>query len=180
MNPNIRVGVVGVGHLGRHHARNYAALNCVELIGVHDTNPEQNREIAAANQTRSFFALDEMLDAIDAVSVATPTKSHFQIVKQALEANCHVIVEKPMTTTVEEADELIELAAGRNKVLQVGHIERFNGAILAIQDQIKAPMFIECHRLAPFNPRGTDVSVILDLTIHDIDIVMSFVNDRVA
>ncbi len=175
----IRVGVIGVGHLGRHHVRNYAAMANTELIGAYDTDFPHSEQIAESYNIECYTSLDDLLQAVDAVSVATPTKSHYNIVRKALEANCQVIVEKPICATIEEADKLIELAAKQKLILQVGHIERFNGAILAIEDQIINPLFIECHRLAPFNPRGTDVSVILDLTIHDLDIVLGFAKSRV-
>ncbi len=179
-NDRLKVGVIGVGHLGRHHARNYAAIDSADLVGVYDPNPTQGRSVAVANHTQYFEALDDLLARVQAVSVVTPTQSHHAVVHQALEANCHVLVEKPITTTVAEADDLIHMAAQKGRVLQVGHIERFNGAIMAAYDHIKQPLFIECHRLAPFNPRGTDVSVVLDLTIHDLDIVLGFVGGNVA
>lgn len=176
----IRAGVIGVGHLGRHHARIYSEMSQVELVGIYDTNPDQARQIAEVSRTESYESLAHLLDAVDAVSVATPTNTHHDIVRQALEADCHVIVEKPITVSVSDADDIVTLAANKGLKLQVGHIERFNGAIQAVHERITSPLFIECHRLAPFNPRGTDVSVILDLTIHDLDIVLGFVPSRVV
>ena len=169
-----RIGVIGVGHLGYHHARNYAALDEAELVAVADPNPE-NREKAAAD-----FGVPGVPDAaallalgVEAVSVVTPTVAHFEAARACLDAGVHVLVEKPIAPTLEEAESMTALAHEQNRVLQVGHIERFNGAVLALFDAIRGPRFIECHRLSPFPGRGTDVSVVLDLMIHDLDIVLA-------
>lgn len=170
----IRAGVVGVGHLGYHHARNYAALDGVELVGVADPH-EKNRLKAAEDFTVPAFSDAKGLIAagVDAVSVVTPTIAHAAVVNELLQAGVHVLVEKPMATSVDEAETMVVLAKTHHCILQVGHIERFNGAVLAFSEAIKAPKFIECHRLSPFPGRGTDVSVVLDLMIHDLDIVLA-------
>jgi len=172
--PPIRTGVVGVGHLGYHHARNYAALEGVELVGVADPN-EANRAKAADDFTVPGFSDVHGLIAagVDAVSVATPTVHHGEAVNTLLQAGVHVLVEKPIAPTLHEAETMVALARTHKCILQVGHIERFNGAVLAFSQAIKAPRFIECHRLSPFPGRGTDVSVVLDLMIHDLDIVLA-------
>ncbi|MBX3179818.1 MAG: Gfo/Idh/MocA family oxidoreductase [Candidatus Hydrogenedentes bacterium] len=177
----IRAGVVGVGHLGYHHARNYAALPGVELAGVADPD-EKNRLRAAGDFTVPGYSDVHGLIAagVDVVSVATPTTSHADVVNTLLQAGVHVLVEKPMAATVEEAETMAALAKTHGCVLQVGHIERFNGAVLAFSEAIKAPRFIECHRLSPFPGRGTDVSVVLDLMIHDLDIVLALDSSEVV
>ncbi len=175
----LKVGVIGVGHLGSLHAKMYAQIPSVELIGVADADPARAAKIAGAHGCRAFGSPGELLGAVQAVSVATPTSTHFEIAKLAVERGVHVFIEKPVTTTATEAAELIRLAKeGRVKV-QVGHIERFNPALLAIEKYDLRPMFVESHRLAQFNPRGTDVAVVLDLMIHDIDIILSLVRSGV-
>jgi len=170
----IRAGVVGVGHLGYHHARNYAALEGVQLAGVADPD-EKNRLKAAGDFTVPAFSDAKGLIAygVDVVSVVTPTSAHAEVVNELLQAGIHVLVEKPMAPSVAEAETMVLLAKTHHCILQVGHIERFNGAVLAFSEAIKAPKFIECHRLSPFPGRGTDVSVVLDLMIHDLDIVLA-------
>ena len=175
----VKVGVIGVGHLGKHHARNYHEIPTADLIGIYDSNHDAMNQIAGQFNTAAFPAMEDLLNAVDAVSIATPTNTHFTVVQKALTAGCHVLVEKPITKTTAEAENLIDLAKSMGKILQVGHIERFNGAILAIKDRLIKPLFIESHRLAPFNPRGTDVSVVLDLMIHDLDIILSFVKSPI-
>ncbi len=171
---SIRAGVVGVGHLGYHHARNYAALEGVELVGIADPN-EANRLKASEDFTVPGFSDVKGLIAagVEAVSVATPTSVHAEAVNELLQAGVHVLVEKPIAPTLHEAETMVALAKTHHCILQVGHIERFNGAVLAFSRAIKAPRFIECHRLSPFPGRGTDVSVVLDLMIHDLDIVLA-------
>ncbi len=171
----LRALVIGVGYLGRFHAQKFAALEDVELIGVVDASAERAAEVAAEVGTRAYTDYRSLLDQVDLVSVVVPTQEHFQVARDCFAAGCHVLLEKPVTRTVEEADQLIELARSKNLVFQVGHLERFNPAILALQGVIKNPQFIESHRLAPFKPRGTDVNVVLDLMIHDIDIILSIV-----
>ncbi|MDE2050481.1 MAG: Gfo/Idh/MocA family oxidoreductase [Gammaproteobacteria bacterium] len=171
----ITAAVIGVGYLGRFHAQKYAqALQC-DLVGVVDARQEARDAVAAEVGTRPIADHRELLGAVEAVSVVTPTPAHFAIARDFLESGAHVLVEKPITETAGEARELIELAARRGRILQVGHLERFNSAILAAEPHLRAPRFVECHRLAPYRERGTDVNVVLDLMIHDIDIVQTIV-----
>lgn len=173
MNP-IRVGVAGVGHLGYHHARNYASLEDVTLVGVVDLDPERGQKAAEDFHVPWFKTLDELLAAgVDAVSVSVPTSAHFETATQLLNAGVDVLVEKPLAATTQEAEQMVALAKQRERILQVGHIERFNGAVIALFDAIKHPRFIECHRLSPYPNRGQDVSVVLDLMIHDLEIVLA-------
>lgn len=170
-----KVGVIGVGYLGRHHARNYFEMDDAHLVGVYDLDPVVGQKVAADCHTEYYSTISELLAQVDAVNIATPTQTHYEVAKQALQAAKHVLVEKPIAVTCDEGRELVELAREKNCLLQVGHIERFNGGFFAVKDRIESPLFIESHRLAPFNPRGTDVSVIQDLMIHDLDIILSVV-----
>ena len=174
-----KVGVIGVGKLGAFHCNALTQLENAELAGVYDVNEITRNEIAAKFQCAPFSSSEELIDAVDVVGVIVPTIVHLQEVKKALVAGKPVFVEKPITTTIEEAKELIELAKTGKVPVQVGHIERFNPAILAMQNFALNPDFIESHRLAPFDPRGTDVAVILDLMIHDIDIILNLVKSPV-
>ncbi|MDY0268736.1 Gfo/Idh/MocA family protein [Trichloromonas sp.] len=171
----LRAAVIGVGYLGRFHAQKFAMLDDVELVGVVDASAERAAEVAAEVGARAFTDHREVLPLVDMVSVVVPTQYHFDVARDAFEAGCHVLLEKPVTRTVEEADRLVALAQEKNLIFQVGHLERFNPAILALRGVINNPRFIESHRLAPFKPRGTDVNVVLDLMIHDIDIILSIV-----
>ncbi len=171
----IRTAVVGVGYLGRFHAQKYAQAAGCELVGVVDAKAEARDAVAAELGVPAFADHRELLGKVDAVSVVTPTPAHFRIAHDFLSSGAHVLVEKPITETPEQARELIELARRQGRVLQVGHLERFNAAILAAEPYFRTPRFIECHRLAPYRERGTDVNVVLDLMIHDIDIVQSIV-----
>jgi predicted dehydrogenase len=173
--PKITAAVVGVGYLGRFHAQKYAQAAQCHLVGVADSRQDARDAVAAEVGTRAFADHRELLGAVEAVSVVTPTPAHYAIAREFLEAGAHVLVEKPIAETAAEARELIELAARRGRILQVGHLERFNSAILAAEPHLRAPRFVECHRLAPYRERGTDVSVVLDLMIHDIDIVQTIV-----
>jgi predicted dehydrogenase len=175
----LRAGVIGVGYLGRFHAQKYASLENVELVGVADVSRERAEEVATEVGTTAFTDYRELLAKVDLVSIVVPTQYHFAVAKECLESGCHILLEKPVTQTVAEADELIRMAAGRRLVFQVGHLERFNPAILALKGVLKNPLFIESHRLAPFKPRGTDVNVVLDLMIHDIDIILNMVHSTV-
>ncbi len=181
-----KIGVIGVGHLGSLHAKMYDEIESAELIGVYDVDESKRNEIAkkyskqAPHKVQSFNSTDELLKNVQAVSIASITSKHYEIAKQALESGVHVIIEKPITTTLEEADELITIGKKNGLTIQVGHIERFNPAILALESYNLAPMFIESHRLAQFKPRGTDVAVVLDLMIHDIDIILSLVKSPVT
>ncbi|BCO08361.1 UDP-N-acetylglucosamine 3-dehydrogenase [Desulfolithobacter dissulfuricans] len=171
----IRVGVIGVGYLGRFHAQKYAAMEDVDLVGVVDVNPDQAQKVARECGTQAFTDYLDLLGRIDAVSIVVPTVHHHAVAMACLEHNLDVLVEKPITTTVEEADELIDLAEKKDRVLQVGHLERFNPAVMAMQPLLHNPLFIEAHRISVFKNRGTDVDVILDLMIHDIDIILSII-----
>jgi len=173
--PAIKAAVIGVGYLGRFHAQKYAQAGRCDLVGVVDARREAREAVAAEVGSRAFADHRELLGVVQAVSVVTPTPAHFAIARDFLEAGAHVLVEKPITETPREARELIELAARRGRILQVGHLERFNAAILAAEPYLRAPRFVECHRLAPYRERGTDVNVVLDLMIHDIDIVQAIV-----
>jgi predicted dehydrogenase len=175
----LRIGVLGAGHLGKIH------INCIqdipdwELVGFYDPDTATAERVAREKNIRAFSTYEELLHAVDAVDIVTPTLSHFETAKKALENGKHVFIEKPITETVAQAQELIQLAKHHKCKAQVGHVERFNPAFLAIKDMLHKPMFIEAHRLAEFNPRGTDVSVVLDLMIHDIDIILSAVKSEV-
>jgi len=178
---HLRTGVVGTGHLGSLHAKMYSEISSAQFIGTFDTDKAKSDSVVAQHRgARSFASYDELLANVDAVSVATITSQHYDVAKKALNAGVHVLIEKPITQTVAEAEELIALAAAKNCIIQVGHIERFNPAILALESYDLKPMFIESHRLAQFNPRGTDVAVVLDLMIHDIDVILSLVRSPVA
>ena len=170
----LRAGVVGVGHLGQHHARLYAVLPESALVGVTDQNQERADLIAGRQKVQSFASLQDLLKHVDVVSVAVPTSGHYAIVKTCLEAKKHVLVEKPITVHPEEAHELVTLAQANNCRLQVGHSERFNPIMRTMRPLIQRPAFIEAHRLSSFSERGTDVDVVLDLMIHDLDLVLSF------
>jgi predicted dehydrogenase len=176
----LRAAVFGVGYLGRFHAQKYAGDAGVTLVGVVDNNPQRAGEVAAEVGCAAFTDHHELLGNVDLVSIAVPTQDHFTVARDCLLAGCHVLVEKPITQTVAEAEELIALAAQRRLVLQVGHLERFNPAVKALDGVLNNPLFIESHRLAPFKPRGTDVNVVLDLMIHDIDILLSLVRHPIT
>jgi len=177
----IRCAVIGVGYLGKFHARKYASLDDAELVAVVDPNPETRQQLADELHCKAVADHHDILDDIDACSIAAPTTLHHQIATDCLRRGIHVLVEKPITTTVAEADQLIELAKANRAILQVGHLERFNAAVLALGQQIRQQtLFIESHRLAPFKPRATDVNVILDLMIHDIDIILDFVKSDIT
>ena len=175
MGSAIRVGVIGVGYLGRHHARLYTELPGATLVGVADVDENRARDVAAATRARAFTDYREMLPQVDAVSVVVPTIQHHRVAMDCLDAGLDVLLEKPMTVTLAEADELIAQADAKRRIIQIGHLERFNGAVRALAPRLTAPRFIESHRLGPFVGRGTDVHVILDLMIHDLDIILSLV-----
>ncbi|MFA7633025.1 MAG: Gfo/Idh/MocA family oxidoreductase [Thiohalomonadaceae bacterium] len=175
----INTAVIGVGYLGRFHAQKYAALPNSNLVAVVDANAEAATSVAAEGQTTALTDYRELLGKVQAVSVVVPTQSHYEVAKFFLLNGVHVLLEKPMTVTVSEADELIAIAAQNKLVLQIGHLERFNSAVLALHEVLKNPRFIESHRMAAFNPRGADVNVVLDLMIHDIDIIQSLVRSPI-
>ena len=178
---NLRAAVVGVGHLGYHHARIYQSLAQVDLVGVVDPGAEQRARAADAFQVPAFETVQELLALKpDLASVVTPTTLHHEVTLALLAAGVHVLVEKPIASTVEQAEEMVAAARAADRLLQVGHIERFNGAVMALSGAIKHPRFIECHRLSPFPGRGSDVSVVLDLMIHDLDIVLALEHSPVV
>src|SRR5574337_1077438 len=171
----IRVAVVGVGYVGQHHARIYSALPGVELVGVVDIDEARLQEVETGHRIQLCRDYREILDQVDAVSVAVPTLLHYPIAKEFLKHGVDVLVEKPIARSFAQADELVEIARGDDRIFQVGHIERFNGAVKALEAVVRNPGFIECHRLGPFAHRNTDVDVVLDLMIHDIDIVLNLI-----
>lgn len=175
----IKVGVFGTGHLGKFHLNNWKEIAGVELVGFYDPHDATAEAVAAQYGLRRFLSEDELIASVDAIDVVTPTDQHFSVCDRAIRSGKHVFVEKPMANTMEEAAQLVKLVKESNVKLQVGHVERFNPAFLAAKDLNLAPMFIEVHRLAQFNPRGTEVSVILDLMIHDIDAILSIVKSEV-
>ena len=175
----LRVAVVGVGHLGKEHARVYAAMPNVQLVGVVDTDAKQGQSIASKYKTQYFASHQELLGAVDAVSVVVPTSHHFAVAKDFLERGVATMVEKPITKDVAEAEQLVEIARRAGAILQVGHIERFNPALMAVLKKPIKPRFIECHRLSPFSFRSTDIGVVMDLMIHDIDIILHLVQSDI-
>jgi predicted dehydrogenase len=170
---SLRVGVVGVGYLGQHHARIYAGLDDVELVGVADVDRKRAEEIASLNGCRAFADYRDLIVETDALSIVTPTTFHYEVALECLNAGRSLLVEKPITSTVREAEALIEVAGKKNVILQVGHLERYNPAVVSVVGLVKDPVYIESERVAPFTDRALDVDVTIDLMIHDIDIVMS-------
>lgn len=174
-----KVGVLGVGHLGKFHLNNWKEIAGTELVGFYDPDDDTAKDVADKYQLPRFLDVDTLIDACDAIDVVAPTNFHFELCEKAIKKGKHVFVEKPLANTMNEARQLVKLAAESGIKFQVGHVERFNPAFLAIKGMALNPMFIEVHRLAQFNPRGTEVSVILDLMIHDIDIILSIVKSDV-
>lgn len=179
MTEKIRTAVIGVGYLGLFHAEKFAQLPESDLVGVVDTSGPRAEEVAAKVGTTAYTDFRELLDKVDAVSIVVPTQYHFEVARAFLERGVHVLLEKPITTTVAEAEELIRLAEEKGAVFQVGHLERFNPVIVGLKGLLTGPRFIESIRIAPFKPRGTDVNVVLDLMIHDIDIIQTIVGSPV-
>ncbi|GAA4278517.1 Gfo/Idh/MocA family protein [Aquimarina mytili] len=175
----LKAGVLGAGHLGKIHLRLLEQSENYELVGFYDASSAQAQAIVEEFGYKLFNSVEELINAVDVVDIVTPTFAHFEVAKQAIEAGKHVFIEKPITNTVAEAQQLINLANANNVKGQVGHVERFNPAYTAVASKIDNPMFIEAHRLAEFNPRGTDVPVVLDLMIHDIDAILSVVHSEV-
>jgi predicted dehydrogenase len=175
----IRVGVVGIGHLGNYHLQKYANIEDVEIVGVSDSLPERARKAADLFGCEAFNDHRQLLGRVDAVSVAVPTGAHYSVTRDFLEAGAHVLLEKPITETLAQADELVALAEKGGLVFQIGFVERFNPAIAALEGVMKKPVFIEAHRLHPFFERGTDVDVVLDLMVHDLDLILHFVKSSV-
>ncbi|HEX6636040.1 MAG TPA: Gfo/Idh/MocA family oxidoreductase [Steroidobacteraceae bacterium] len=176
----IRAAVIGVGYLGRFHAQKYAQIPGCELVAVVDGREDARQAVAAETGSRAVADYRELLGKVDAVSVVTPTPAHFEIADAFLGSGAHVLVEKPITETPDQARALIARAAREKRLLQVGHLERFNAAVLAAEPHLHAPRFMECHRLAPYKERGTDVNVVLDLMIHDIDLVQSLAGSELV
>lgn len=175
----LKCAVVGAGYLGNYHAEKYAALTECELVAVVDANGTVADEVAGRYGAQALIDYRVLLGELDAVSIVVPTHLHYQVARDFIDAGTHVLVEKPITVTIEEADVLIDSSKRQDVILQVGHLERFNAAILDLDFAGDKPIFIECHRLAPFNPRANDVSVVLDLMIHDIDIILDLVDSDV-
>lgn len=175
----LKAGVLGAGHLGKIHLRLLNQSKKYQLVGFYDADEANAKKIEAEFGYKYFNSIDALIDAVDMVDIVTPTLSHYECAKKAIAKGKHIFIEKPITNTVTEAEHIRELLAQHNIRGQVGHVERFNPAYLAVKDQIENPMFIETHRLAEFNPRGTDVPVVLDLMIHDIDIILSVVKSKV-
>jgi predicted dehydrogenase len=175
----INSAVIGAGYLGKFHAEKYASLPDSELIAVVDVNQQAAEEIAQKHQTKALTDYRQLLGQVDAVSIVVPTTLHHQVALDFINHGTHVLVEKPITVTVKEADELIAAAQANNVLLQVGHLERFNSAVMGLDHLPDKPLFIESHRLSPFNPRANDVSVVLDLMIHDIDIILALVDSEI-
>ncbi|HQV54943.1 MAG: Gfo/Idh/MocA family oxidoreductase [Chitinophagaceae bacterium] len=175
----LKIGVFGVGHLGKFHLNNWKEITEVELVGFYDPNDDTAKEVSEKYQLPRFLDADALMDACDAIDIVAPTNFHFEWCEKAIKKGKHVFVEKPLANTMDEARQLVKLTKESDIKFQVGHVERFNPAFLAIKDMPLNPMFIEVHRLAQFNPRGTEVSVILDLMIHDIDIILSIIKSDV-
>jgi predicted dehydrogenase len=175
----IKAGVIGVGYLGKFHAQKYAQLDNVTLVGVADTDAQQCERVALENSCKPFADYREMLDQVDAVSIAVPTSLHHKVAGDCLSAGVDVLLEKPMTVTLDEADDLIQRAQQNRLILQIGHLERFNPAVMAMRPHLTTPVFVESHRIATFKNRGTDVDVVLDLMIHDIDIILNIIKSPI-
>ena len=170
-----RAGVLGVGSLGFHHARILRDVSGAEMAGVWDDDPARLAHVAQELGVRAFRSRDELLESVDAAVIAVPTTAHAEVALAALDAGVHLLIEKPIAHTLEEANAIVSTAAAKGLTVQTGHVERFNGALRACEPYLEDPRFVESHRLAPFNPRGTDVAVVLDLMIHDIDLVLGLV-----
>jgi len=178
-SPKIKVGVVGVGHLGKFHVKQYHNINNVICMGVFDINSKEAHRVAKEYNITAYDLLEDLIKECEAISICTPTSTHHAVAKQALSSDCHVLIEKPITHNVMEAKDLIKISNEYNKIIQVGHIERFNPALSELNLDNINPTFIESHRLSPFNTRGTDVDVVLDLMIHDIDILLNLVKSEI-
>ncbi|RKX19558.1 MAG: gfo/Idh/MocA family oxidoreductase [Candidatus Zixiibacteriota bacterium] len=176
----LRTGVVGVGGLGRHHLRWYSQIAESELVGFYDIDPEKQKQYADEYKIQAFQTIEELANNIDAVSIVVPTSLHYEVAQILIKKSVHCLIEKPVTTSIEQAEELKQLAIEKNVKVTVGQIERFNPAVIAVKESGAMPAFIEAHRLAAFDPRGTDVAVVLDLMIHDIDLVLHLVKSKVT
>ena len=175
MTDRLRIGVIGVGSLGFHHARILREVPGAEMVGVYDASPERVAHVAAELGVPGFTSLDELLGSVQAAVIAVPTTVHAEVALEAIARGVHLLIEKPIASTIEEADRIVAAAEAAGVVIATGHVERFNGALRACEQYLDEPRFVESHRLAPFNPRGTDVAVVLDLMIHDIDLVLGLV-----
>ncbi len=175
----IKIGVLGAGHLGKIHLKCIQSSEHLDLVGFYDPDKENAQKVAEIFNTKAFETPEDLMDAVEIIDIVTPTVSHFHLAQLAAQKGKHIFIEKPLTHTVEEAEELLKITREQGVRVQVGHVERFNPAFLSLGDMPMAPMFVEAHRLATFNPRGTDVSVILDLMIHDIDLILHLVKSEV-
>jgi predicted dehydrogenase len=175
----LKVGVIGTGHLGKLHTKMFKSIENCELAGIYDSSLEQAKAVSAEFNVQSTSSVEDLLKKVDAVSIAATTTVHHELAKKCFDYGVHVFIEKPITATIKEAEELVEISEKKNLNLQVGHIERFNPALISMERYISEPKFIQTDRLAQFNPRGTDVAVVLDLMIHDIDIILSLVKSDV-
>jgi predicted dehydrogenase len=176
----LKIGVIGTGHLGKLHTKMFKSIENCELVGVYDSNPEQAKAVSTELNVQGISSVEELLKIADAVSIAATTTAHYELAKKCFDFGAHVFLEKPITATIREAEELVEISEKKNLNLQVGHIERYNPALVVVEKYIDEPKFIQTDRLAQFNPRGTDVAVVLDLMIHDIDIILSLVKSDVV
>ncbi len=174
-----RVGVVGVGHIGKNHARLYAELPSAEFSAIYDIDAEKARQLAQEFETTAASSLEDFADRVDAASLATPTSSHFEVARKLLDRGKHLLIEKPIAENTADASALVELAAQRQLVLQVGHVERFNPVLGALEERLTHPRFIEAHRLSPYPNRSTEIGVVLDLMIHDLEIILHLVRSPV-
>jgi predicted dehydrogenase len=180
MADRVRVGVVGVGHMGKEHARIYAGLEHADFVGVFDLSVDTARKVAHHHGCRVFASLEEMLPEVDAVSIVTPTAAHFEVAARFLGSGKHLLIEKPITNTTDEATQLVDLAKSKQLILQVGHVERFNPVLKVLEERLTHPRFIEAHRLSPYPGRSTDIGVVMDLMIHDLEVILHLVRSEVA
>ena len=180
MSNKINYGVIGVGHLGKFHVQQLLNINNINLVGVFDTNLQAIQKLDVISENHVFNNLDDLLKRCDAVSIVTPTQTHFDVASNALNAGCHILIEKPISSDVGDAEKIIQLAKNKKLKVQVGHIERFSPVYRKYLKNNPKPIFIESHRLAPFNVRGTDVAVVLDLMIHDLDLLLNVVDSKIV
>ena len=179
MKNKLKLGVIGVGHMGQYHVKVATSIPAYEIVGIHDQNKSRAQKIAEHFDIPLIEDIKEIFRISDALVISVPTKKHYQVAKMALQNDCHILVEKPITETISQAEELVELSYQRDKVLQVGHVERFNGAVKELTKVVDNPVLVEARRLSPYNTRVRDIGVVLDLMIHDIDIVLNLVKDEI-
>ncbi len=175
----VKIGVIGTGHLGKLHIKMLKSIENCELVGIYDSNKSQSESASKEYGVKAYNTIIELLNEVECISIAATTSAHYELAKACLDNNTHIFVEKPITATIPQAEEIVKIAAEKKLNLQVGHIERFNPALISLEEYLLEPMFIQTDRLAQFNPRGTDVAVVLDLMIHDIDIILSLVKSKV-